>query len=85
MCDHKDFAVEAAVNRLEDTGQFMMDLTVRCTECGVPFQFMGLEPGLDLQGAKVDLEGTTARLAIHPKGSRPNPMQRMMYGIRSIQ
>jgi hypothetical protein len=46
---------------------------------------MGLEPGLDLQGAKVDLEGTTARLAIHPKGSRPNPMQRMMYGIRSIQ
>ena len=85
MCDHKDFAVHAEVNRLEDTGQFMMDVTVRCAECNLPFQFMGLDPGLDLQGARVDLGGITARLAIHPQGARPSPIQRIAFGIERIQ
>jgi len=81
MCEHKNFSVAATVNRLEDTRQFIMDVTVNCIDCGLPFQFMGLEPGLDLQGAKVDLDGTTARLAIHPQGARPSPLQRMAFGV----
>ena len=81
MCDHKKFKATVEVNRLEDTGQFMADVSVQCEECGMPFGFLGLQPGLNLQGAMVSIDGETARLAIHPRGARPSPLQRMRFGI----
>ena len=51
-------------------------------QCGLEFEFLGLEPGLDLQGAKVSIDGLQARLAIIPKGHQPNPLQRMAFGVR---
>lgn len=81
MCEHKNFEAKVAVARLEDTGQFMAEITVRCTECDVPFQFLGLEAGIDTQGAKVSLDGLEARIAIVPEGARPNPLQRMAFNV----
>lgn len=81
MCEHRNFGAMVKVARLEDSGQFMAEVTVKCTECNTPFQFLGLEPGLDLQGARVSIDGLEANIAICPAGSKPNPLQRMVYNV----
>jgi hypothetical protein len=79
VCEHKDFKANVAVNRLEDSGRFMADVTIWCTECETPFEFLGLEPGLNLNGAAVSVDGLELRIAISPRGSQPNPFQRMVH------
>ncbi len=74
-CQHMQFSADCKVARLEDSGRFILEVGVRCTECGKPFQFLGLKPGLDLNGATVSLDGLEANIAICPQGSRPNPFQ----------
>lgn len=84
MCDHKDFHAHVGVARMEDTGQFMAEITVKCSECGEPFQFLGLEPGIDTQGARVSIDGLEARIAICPAGARPSPLQRIAFGVNKF-
>lgn len=84
-CPHMNFRADVAVNRLEDTGQFNAGIRIRCAECDLPFEFLGLAPGLDLQGARVSIDGQEALLAIVPKGVKPNPLQRMAYDIRKFE
>jgi hypothetical protein len=81
-CKHTAFDGHVVVNNLEDTGQFMVDLTIKCRQCGTPFQFLGLKPGLDLQGATCSVDALEARLAVCPEGQRPNPLDRMAFGVR---
>ena len=81
MCEHKDFHATVGVARLEDSGGFMAEIRIRCRECDKPFQFLGLEPGLDMHGARVSLDGLEANIAIVPEGTKPNPLQRMAYNI----
>lgn len=81
MCEHRDFQANVCIARLEDTGGFVAEITVRCTECDTPFQFLGLQPGLDTQGASVSIDGLEARIAISPQGAKPNPLQRMSFGV----
>lgn len=83
-CEHHNFHADVDVHRLEDTKQFMAAIRIRCVDCDLPFEFLGLEPGLDLQGARVSIDGQEANIAITPKGVKPNPLQRMSYGIRSL-
>jgi hypothetical protein len=82
MCRHEDFKANVRVARLEDSGRFMAEITVRCSQCDKPFQFLGLEPGVDLDGARVSIDGLEANIAIAPEGARPNPLQRMSFGVR---
>ncbi|MET3512791.1 hypothetical protein ABIC63_000556 [Pseudacidovorax sp. 1753] len=77
-CKHTNFAAECAVARLEDVGRFMLEVKVRCTECGEPFQFLGLPPGCNLEGASVSLDGLEANIAICPQGTRPSPLQSLL-------
>ena len=63
-CPHKKFHANVRVNRLEDSGRFSADITIKCEECGEPFRFLGLPAGVDLDGAAVSVDGTEARLAI---------------------
>lgn len=81
-CKHEQFMADVAVNRFEDTGGFMAEVRIKCSQCELPFEFLGLEPGYDNQGARVSLDGQEALLAIVPKGARPNPLQRLSYGIK---
>lgn len=87
MCEHKDFAAVVNVGRLLDdkneaivTG-YMADIRINCTECGLPFEFLGLEMGMDLAGARVSPDGQEARIALTPRGVKPNPLHRMAFGI----
>jgi hypothetical protein len=78
MCEHQNFDATVRVARIEDAGRFMAEVQVKCADCGVPMQFMGLEPGLNFDGATVSLDGLEMSVGIHPKGERPNPMQKLM-------
>jgi len=56
------------VNRLEDTGRFMADITIKCNQCGVSMVFLGVPRGLDCNGVATNTFGTELRAAIHPQG-----------------
>lgn len=79
-CQHTAFSLTSKVASLEDIGRFMLEVKVNCTECGKAFQFLGLNPGLNLSGASCDLDGLEGRFAICPAGSQPNPFQKMAHG-----
>lgn len=68
-CEHKDFAARVAVNRLEDTGRFTADVTIKCSECGEPFRFLGLAAGSSPYEPKVSVDGLELRAPIEPKGT----------------
>jgi hypothetical protein len=63
-CKHEQFEAKVKVNRLEDSGRFNADITIRCVQCNIPFRFLGLPCGVDLDGAAVSADGTEARMAI---------------------
>ena len=79
-CQHHNFHCLCKVGRMEDTGRFMLEVTVKCTDCGKPFQFLGLRPGLDFDGARVSLDALELNVGICPQGARPSPLQGMMRG-----
>ena len=83
-CKHMNFNATVTVNRLEDSGRFMAEVRIHCTECNLPFQFMGLEPGVDLGGARVSLDGLEANLAICPQGKAPSPMDRIILNVGRV-
>lgn len=68
MCEHDLFSAEVDVNRLEDVGRFCADVRIKCSQCNLPFRFLGLPAGVDLNGAAVSVNGEEARLAIAPSG-----------------
>ncbi|HSZ58578.1 MAG TPA: hypothetical protein VK797_23120 [Tepidisphaeraceae bacterium] len=68
QCTHEDFAAEVDVHRLEDTGRFQADVRINCRCCGLPFRFIGLPAGLDLNGAATSVDATEGRFSIAPKG-----------------
>lgn len=80
-CQHEDFSASVGVARLTDeagavTG-FMAEIRVACAQCGRAFQFLGLEPGVDLQGARISIDGLEANIAICPQGEIPSPLDRI--------
>ncbi|SDD94538.1 hypothetical protein SAMN05216337_1017117 [Bradyrhizobium brasilense] len=58
----------------------MLEVTVKCTDCDKPFQFLGLQPGLDFNGARVSVDGLELNVGISPEGVKPSPLQNMMRG-----
>lgn len=83
-CKHLSFDADVRVARIEDKGRFMAEIRIRCRDCMTPMQFMGLEPGLNFDGATVSLDGLEANIGIHPEGQRPNPLQKLMgYSVKN--
>lgn len=70
-CQHMNFKVGAKVTRLTDidsgsvTG-FTTDITVNCTDCSMPFQWMGLDRGVSLIKPMVSFNGLELRAPIIP-------------------
>lgn len=79
-CDHPDFRANMAVSRITDTRQFQADVTIQCSVCGMPFRFIGLPCGLDMNGAAVSVDGTEARLAIAPRSQVETPLDNPQSG-----
>jgi len=89
-CIHMNFKANVSVGRLTDPANenivkaYTADVRVECAECGLPFQFLGLPMGMDTQGARVSTDGLEARLAISPQGLKPDPLQRMAFGVNKV-
>jgi hypothetical protein len=72
-CRHKDFIVDATVNRLEDVQAFMLDIRVKCSECRLPFTFPGIKAGLSAEKPMASVDGQELHIRIAPKDSRIFP------------
>ncbi|MBR9764726.1 MAG: hypothetical protein GYB53_14660 [Rhodobacteraceae bacterium] len=84
-CKHTNFSASVKVVRLEDTGRFMAEVRIKCEVCGEPFQFLGLEAGLDMQGARVSIDGLEALMSIAPNSQVMSPLQRLGAAARGAQ
>lgn len=75
-CEHTHFEATVAVNRLTDEGgvvrNFIAEITARCTDCGVPFHFLGADSGLSFTRPTVNVGATTLHAPIAP-GVAPLP------------
>ena len=80
-CLHMNFRAEIDVNRLEDSGQFQADVKIWCANCGLPFRFIGLPSGVDLNGAATSIDATEARLAIAPLGQVISVLEGGIHGF----
>ena len=67
-CKHVNLHGHLHITHLEDIGRYTADVRVHCKDCGLPFRFIGLPAGLDLDGATVSVDGTEVRFAMAPKG-----------------
>lgn len=72
-CKHEEFETMANIARMpaKEGGpieRYMADIRIQCAQCKVPFRFIGLPAGCDLNGACVSVDACEARLAIAPKG-----------------
>lgn len=74
-CKHMEFDASVRVARIDDVGRFVAEVKVHCTQCGVPFQFIGIQPGFDYEHPTVRLDGLEADLPICPQGTQPTPLQ----------
>lgn len=80
-CPHMNFAAEVDVHRLTDgtdavTG-YAADVRIRCADCNLSFQFLGLLPGVDTRGATVSIDALEAHLALAPEGQEVSPLGRI--------
>ena len=80
-CKHENHRAAVTVWRLSDTGRFTADITIKCSECGLPFRFLGLPAGLNLNGATVSVDGTELRVGIAPLGEDVPPVVASGFSI----
>lgn len=85
-CKHMHFESDAAVARIEDTGRFMAEVKIRCTECNTPFQFFGMPVGFNFDRAMMSVDQLEAHLPICAQGERPTVLddgEAMGFEIRA--
>lgn len=86
ICEHLDFEAAVDVGRLTNAegriANYTAEVRVHCRKCKRRFQFLGLQPGVDLQGARMSIDGLEARLAICPQGEQPSPLDNIAVNFR---
>lgn len=75
-CLHKDFSADVAVARITDgdagpVTNYVAHLSVKCSECGVPFHFVGVDAGMGFLKPIRDFLGTTLHAPIAPGEALP--------------
>jgi hypothetical protein len=70
-CEHQAFQCNAAVGRLSELPggpitSYTVEITVHCTECGLPFRFIGLPAGNHYAEPRVSMDGTQLRAPLEP-------------------
>lgn len=82
MCLHTNFSALVRVACFEEGKGWSADVTIHCTDCHTPMQFLGLPAGVDLQGATVSVDGLEARLAIAPQGTVPSLLDTIKAAVK---
>ena len=70
-CLHPDFKAEVRVGRLSENeggpiNGFTADVKITCTQCQLPFRFIGLAAGNHYAEPRVSIDGTELRAPIEP-------------------
>lgn len=71
-CKHFNFETDTSVSRLHEDGTpeditgYRLDLIVRCVDCGLPFEFVGLPGGYHINNPTVNFDATELRCPIKP-------------------
>jgi hypothetical protein len=83
-CAHtKTHTTTTEINHFADSGGYMVEIGVKCGECGQPFRFLGLPLGLNLNGATISIDGLTARLAVAPANRSLHPLEGVTgFGVK---
>ena len=72
-CEHKDFVAVVVVQRMEDTKAFFAEIRVKCAQCDLPFEFIGVKAGLSGAEPRCSLDAQELTAPIRPKGSKVFP------------
>ncbi len=75
QCPHENFAARVEVNRLEDTGAFVAEVAIQCSDCNERFVFVGLPVGYSLNEGMTSPFGHEARLPIRPASDKYREFQ----------
>ena len=71
-CKHEQFECNASVTRLTDGNNndnvigYAADITVKCIQCGIPFEWIGIAGGYSPSEPKVNPDRTGLRAPIRP-------------------
>lgn len=86
-CKHENFRVQANIARCQRNDDdptivvFYCELTVFCTDCNVPFEFIGLPMGLSPGQPMCSVDGQEARMPIKPVGESM-PIDVAGFGVK---
>src|SRR5262249_44477805 len=84
-CRHERCSAQVDIQRLTDNDgrgrHFVAEATVRCSDCGEPFHFLGCDVGLSFARPMVNVGATTLHAPIAP-GEGPFP-DRVRYELPS--
>ena len=70
-CQHINFQVGTQVTLIEDKpGVRMLDIKMRCADCGKPFEFVGPPVGVNYYRPTVSLDGQIMTVPIVPEGEK---------------
>lgn len=70
-CQHEQFECMAKVGRLTDgdngpVAGYTADIRIRCIQCGIPFEFIGVPGGYSPAQPMVNFDATELRAPIKP-------------------
>lgn len=72
-CEHKNIQAYVDVNRIEDKKAFIAAVKIECTDCNMPFEFIGVEAGMMFDKPMCNVTAQTLLAPIKPKGSDVMP------------
>lgn len=80
-CQHEKLFSVVFVHRLTETEEadapvigYTADISIKCSACGKPFQFLGLPPGSQWDAPTCSIDALEARMPICPAGEQPSPL-----------
>ncbi len=82
-CKHLNFIAKNVVARLMDdddpekTIGYSMNVSVKCADCGLPFEFVGMPGGYSPRQPMVNLDATEARIPICPSSDPAEQLKAM--------
>ena len=90
-CKHENFHANVSIARLaiDEAGDkivgFSADITIKCRDCNLPFEFIGLPMGYTPFQPACSVDSLEARMPIKPKGESVSHEGLAGFTIRRIE
>ncbi len=70
VCEHRNYKAAVRVFNMEDSGARMAEIRIRCAECDLPMEFVGVPVGCEFYRVTSDLSAQCLNAPIVPLGER---------------